>query len=133
LPALFLKGLAEEGGKEFWDAIVALHRKVATRIKGRPLGGLQTRLKPRRYRGVPIEVVLTLPNALYQNPDPLASLIRQCWKSLPEYQRAAEAMIDADLDRGEEEHTLKDRSIAIHGLVRGNRPNWKIEILEQPE
>lgn len=38
LSILFLKSLAEEGGKRFWDAIVALHRRVAARSKAQRLG-----------------------------------------------------------------------------------------------
>jgi hypothetical protein len=126
LPALFLKSLAEETGKKFWDGILALHKKIAARKKATPLRGLQTRLRTRSYKGIPIDVVLTMPNALYMDPEPMAEIIKQCWASLPEYQRAAEAMIDTSLGKLGSKDELRDKAVVIHGVVRSNKPNWKI-------
>jgi hypothetical protein len=124
LTVSFIKALGEDSGKKFWDGLLALHRKVAERFHVFPLRGLQTRLRPRRYKGVPVEIVLTLPHALYTDPTPLARVIRRAWASLPQYETAAEALIDAAAA------TLARKRVVIHGLVHGGTTAWSVVVLD---
>ena len=124
LSLLFLKSLAEEGGKRFWDAIVALHRRVAARNKALRLRGLQVRLTFARHRNGELEVIVTVPDALYRDGAQLVGLIQESLTEMPEATWESATVVQED------EHALsqpgrgRSDTLLLHGFVGASRVTW---------
>jgi len=127
LPVIFLKSLAEESGKKFWAAAMALHRKVSARNQGQHVGagGLQVCLRPRRQAGLAAtEFVLTMPEALYADAGRLSIIVHMAWQKYEEHDREARDML-----RNGSDASRAHIGVSVHALVREAQTTWAIEIV----
>lgn len=120
LPALFLTKIAEEAGKDFWEAIKKLLKRIADRKKGVPLRSIQLQFPVVLQKGIRGDVVVTYLNARYVSDETLISTMQQCLRQMDAQLELARFSIQT-------RSGAKNRRLVIHSLIEGgNPPRWWI-------
>lgn len=120
LPAIFLKQVAEEAGKDFWKGIKKLLTRVAERDKGASTDSFQLQAPEVSFEVGQITFVMTYLNARFMSEEMMILSAQQCLWEL-------ETQLELIKDYIGEEEGVDGGGMLIHALVDGsNDTQWWI-------
>jgi hypothetical protein len=118
LPALLLKKMAEEAGKDLWKATKKVLKRVVDRKKGVPIRSIQLQFPSVLQEDIRGDVVVTYLNARYVSDEKLILAMQQCLRQMDAQLELARSSIQTRSEKN-------DRRLVIHALVEGgNPPRW---------